>query len=198
MYLTKNGEKNHSLLMVASGKHLITDTVTSVGLVIGLLVVWLTGYLWLDNVIAIIFGLFILKTGYSLIQRSVTGLLDEADIQKIDLVINELEKSRQDNWIDIHNLRVLKFGSTLHVDCHITLPWYNSLDEVHNEIATLEEIVRVNSGRDVEFFIHADPCAMPDSCRICQIKSCKHRKADLVKKVKWDSQHLLPNKKHSA
>jgi cation diffusion facilitator family transporter len=196
IYLTKSGKKNHSLLMVASGKHLITDTITSIGLVVGLVVVWITGYLWLDNVIAIIFGSIIFKTGYSLIHRSVTGLLDEADIQKIDLIINELEKSRRINWIDIHNLRVLKFGSTLHVDCHITLPWYNSLEETHNEVTLLEKTVRENSGRDVEFFIHADPCIMPDSCTICQIDTCPHRKAEFVKKVKWDSAHLLPNKKH--
>ncbi len=197
IYLTKNGKINHSLLMIASGKHLITDTITSVGLVIGLAVVWLTDYLWLDNIIAIIFGLIILKTGYSLIHKSVTGLLDEADVQKIDLIINELEKNRRVEWIDIHNLRVLKFGSTLHVDCHITLPWYNSLENSHNEITSLEKMVQESSGRDVEFFIHADPCIMPDSCKICQIKTCDHRKSDFVKKIIWNSKNLLPNKKHS-
>jgi len=197
-FLTKSGKANHSLLMTASGKHLISDTITSVGLVIGLAVVWLTDLLWLDNVIAIIFGLVILKTGYSLLRKSITGLLDEADVQKLELIINELERSRRDKWIDIHNLRVLKFGSRLHVDCHITLPWYDSLEESHDEVNALEEIVRINSGRDVEFFIHADPCEMPKSCRICQIDNCQHRKDKFVKKIKWDMHNLLPNKKHEA
>ncbi len=195
-YLKKSGEKNHSLLMVASGRHLISDTISSVGLVIGLIVVWLTDMFWLDSVMAIIFGVIILKTGYSLLKKSVTGLLDETDLQKVEFIIGELEKSRRDKWIDIHNLRVIKYGSRLHVDCHITLPWYDTLEAAHDEVNAVEECVRQNSGREIEFFIHADPCVMPSSCRVCLIKDCTHRKAEFQRKIEWNTENLLPDKKH--
>lgn len=196
-YLVKEGNRNNSLLMVASGKHLLSDTLTSVGLVAGLVIVWITDLLWIDSIIAIIFGIVILRTGYNLIRKSVTGLLDEADFKKLELIISEMEANRRERWIDIHNLRVLKFGSKLHVDCHITLPWYDSLEKSHDEIVMLENLVRKTSGHDVEFFIHADPCVMPHSCKICQVKDCKYRQAEFKKKIEWNTNNLLPNKRHS-
>jgi cation diffusion facilitator family transporter len=195
-YLVKEGNKSNSLLMVASGKHLLSDTLTSVGLIAGLAIVWFTGLIWIDNIVAIIFGLIILQTGYKLIRKSVTGLLDEADVKKLELIINEMNANRRERWIDIHNLRVLKFGSKLHVDCHITLPWYDSLENTHDEIVLLENLVRKTSGHDVEFFIHADPCVMPHSCKICQVSECKYRQADFMKKIEWDTANILPNKRH--
>ncbi len=196
MYLVREGNKSNSLLMVASGKHLLSDTLTSIGLIVGLAIVWFTGLVWIDNIVAIIFGLIILQTGYKLIRKSVTGLLDEADVKKLELIINEMNANRRERWIDIHNLRVLKFGSKLHVDCHITLPWYDSLEKSHDEIALLENLVRKTSGHDVEFFIHADPCVMPHSCKICQVSECKYRQADFMKKIEWNTANILPNKRH--
>lgn len=195
-YLIKEGNRSNSLLMVASGKHLLSDTLTSIGLIAGLAIVWFTGLLWLDSIIAIIFGFVILRTGYNLIRRSVTGLLDEADFKKLELIISEMNANRRERWIDIHNLRVLKFGSKLHVDCHITLPWYESLEKSHEEIVMLENLVRKTSGHEVEFFIHADPCIMPHSCRICQVKDCKYRQAEFERKITWNTDNLLPNRKH--
>ena len=64
---------------------------------------------WLDNVIAIIFGLFIFHTGYKLIKESVNNLLDEADSEKLNLLVTILNDNRKEKWIDMHNLRVLKF-----------------------------------------------------------------------------------------
>jgi cation diffusion facilitator family transporter len=196
-FLVREGNRNNSLLMVASGKHLLSDTLTSIGLIAGLAIVWFTNLLWIDSIIAIIFGIIILRTGYNLIRKSVTGLLDEADMKKLELIINEMDTHRREKWIDIHNLRVLKFGSKLHVDCHITLPWYESLEKTHDEIVMLENLVRKNSGHDVEFFIHADPCVMPHSCRVCQVQECKYRQAEFVKKIQWNTENLLPNKRHS-
>ncbi len=196
MFLIKKGKKYHSVLMNADGKHLIADTISSGALIIGLLIIHLTGFLWFDNVLAILLGLFILLTGYNITKQSIMGLLDEADNETIGIMIYILNQNRQIKWIDMHNLRVLKYGSYLHVDCHITLPWYLSLEEAHTEVTAVEDLLNKNLEGRVEFFIHADPC-LPGSCPICMIEDCKVRQSPFVKKLEWNTVNLLPDKKHS-
>ena len=118
----------------------------------------LTALLWLDNVLAIIFGIVIFHTGYKLIRVSVTGLLDEADYEKLEKMIELLNQKRHPKWIDIHNLRAIKYGSQLHVDCHITLPWYDSLEDSHNEVHAVEDLLKSSMDDEIEVFIHSDPC----------------------------------------
>ena len=125
-------------------------------------------------------------------------MLDEADYEKLQLLISELQNNRKEKWIDIHNLRVIKYGSNLHVDCHITLPWYEALESAHEEVTAVEKLIKKNLGSDVEFFIHSDPCIMPNSCTICQIKECTFRKAAFKEKIEWNIQNMLPNKKHQS
>jgi cation diffusion facilitator family transporter len=195
--LVKMGKHHQSLLMIANGKHLISDTLSSVGLVSGLILILLTGLLWIDNVMAVIFGGIILITGFRILKTSVNSLLDEADYEKLELIIRELQRHRKDKWIDIHNLRVIKYGPNLHVDCHITLPWYDSLEESHAAVNEVETLVKETLGGPVEFFIHADPCEMPRSCSICQVKECTYRQADFERKIDWELSNMLPNQKHS-
>ncbi|MEW6468771.1 MAG: cation diffusion facilitator family transporter [Bacteroidota bacterium] len=194
-YLVRNGKKYHSMVLIADGKHLISDTVSSIGLLAGLALIWLTGLYWIDNVVALIFGGAILYTGIKLIREAVSGLLDKADVDLLQRLIEVLNKHRRDAWIDIHNLRVIKYGSGLHVDAHLTLPWYFSLEQAHREINMMERLVRTELGDEIEFFIHADPCP-PASCPLCLVAGCAHRKHDFVKKIEWELQNLLPDTKH--
>ena len=181
--------------MIADGKHLLSDTVSSIGLVVGLIVIYFTGILWLDNIVAIIFGAFIFYTGLKLLKESVNNLLDEADYEKLDQVIEILNSNRRDKWIDMHNLRVIKYGAHLHIDAHITLPWYDKLEDSHSEVTAVEMLIKEKLEGEVEFFIHADPC-LPTSCPICTIKDCTYRKSDSIKKLDWTLENLLPDKKH--
>jgi cation diffusion facilitator family transporter len=194
-YLVKHGKLHSSVLMIADGKHLLTDTLASTGLLVGLLLIQLTHLLWLDNVIAILYGGFILRMGYVLLKSSINSLLDEADYDKLHFLIGVLNKSRRSKWIDIHNLRVLKYGSHLHIDCHLTLPWYDSLEESHAEVSAVEKLIKEELLGEVEFFIHSDPC-LPSSCPICTLVGCKVRKADFVKRLDWTIENLLPDQKH--
>ena len=195
-YLLNLGKKHQSVIMTADGKHLISDTVSSIGLVIGLLVIHFTGLLWLDHVIAIIFGGFIFYTGYKLLQQSITGLLDEADYENLEKLITVLNDNRKDKWIDIHNLRVLKYGHTLHIDAHITLPWYDNLDNTHDDVIAVEHIIKEKIHEEIDYFIHSDPC-IPASCAICSINNCKVRSTPFERKLNWTLKNLLPNRKHS-
>jgi cation diffusion facilitator family transporter len=194
-YLKKKGKQHNSALMIADGKHLLSDTISSIGLVVGLVVIYFTKSYWLDNIIAMLFGAFIFHTGYKLLKESVNNLLDEADYVQLDKVIKILNDNRREKWIDMHNLRVLKYGAHLHIDAHITLPWYDKLEDSHEEVTAVENLITEKLEGEVEFFIHADPC-LPSSCPICPIKNCAFRKAENVKRLDWTLENLLPDKKH--
>ncbi len=195
-HLVRKGEALHSDLMIADGKHLITDMVSSVGLIAGLAVIVLTKLMWLDGVMAVIFGALILRTGYLLIKESANTLLDKADEAKLHTLAKILSEARRDLWVDVHSLRVLKYGSHLHVDCHVTLPWYESLESMHGEIKAIEKIVRDRLQDEVEFFIHSDPCDPRISCPICPLSTCVHRKSPFVKRLEWTLENMLPDGKH--
>ncbi len=195
-FLVKQGKKTDSALMVADGKHLIIDTVSSVAVVIGLVIIYFTKLFWLDNLIAILLGLYIFYTGFQLLKESVNSLLDEADYEKLDEVVKILNENRHEKWIDMHNLRVLKYGAHLHIDAHITLPWYERLEQSHAEVTAVEELITDKLEGEVEFFIHADPC-LPVSCPLCPLKECKERKMEFVKRLDWTLENLLPDQKHT-
>lgn len=195
IYLVKKGKAHNSSLMIADGKHLLSDTISSIGLVVGLIVIYFTKIMWLDNIVAIIFGGFIFYTGLKLLKESVNNLLDEADYEKLNQVIEILNSNRRDKWIDMHNLRVIKYGAHLHIDAHITLPWYDKLEDSHSEVTAVEMLIKEKLEGEVEFFIHADPC-LPTSCPICTIKDCTYRKTDPVKRLDWTLENMLPDKKH--
>jgi cation diffusion facilitator family transporter len=195
-FLMAKSKKENSLLLKAEGKHLLTDTWSSLALALGLLIIHFTNLLWIDSALALLFGLFILKEGYSIFKESLNHLLDEADFHSLQKLVVALQKSRKTAWIDIHNLRIIKYGSRLHIDAHLTLPWYNNLEESHKEVSDLELSLKEKLGENVEFFIHTDPCIPPISCQICNILQCKERKSPFVKEVEWDLKNILPDAKH--
>ncbi|MBL7884898.1 MAG: cation diffusion facilitator family transporter, partial [Bacteroidia bacterium] len=111
-------------------------------------------------------------------------------------VVDILNKNRKPKWIDMHNLRVIKYGDHLHIDAHITLPWYDQLEDSHIEVTAVEDLIKDKLEGDVEFFIHADPC-LPTSCSICTIDTCLHRRTQFLKRLDWTLENMLPDKKHN-
>ena len=195
-FLIKKGSKLHSPTMIADGKHLMTDTWSSIGLIIGLFIIYLTKLYWIDNVITIGLGGLITYTGLHLIKESVFNLLDKTDYIKIEHLIQIINSKRKSSWIDIHNLQVVKYGSVVHVDCHMTLPWYFTLEESHRELDNLDKMVAEEFSHEIEFFIHADPC-LPASCSICEMHECTVRKQVFIRKLEWNISNILPDNKHT-
>lgn len=191
----QKGKKNNSIALIATGKHLISDTFTTIGVVVGLAVILITDILWIDGAIAIIFGLIIIYTGYQIISKSVSGIMDEADEDLLKQLVDWLNKNRNETWIDMHNLRIIKYGSVLHIDCHITLPWYFTVREAHNEINKIETLVKQKFGNSVELFTHSDDC-LPESCKICILSNCVHRVHKLESKIEWTIENVRKNEKH--
>ncbi|MFT4543724.1 MAG: cation diffusion facilitator family transporter [Bacteroidia bacterium] len=194
--ITENyGKKYKSPTMVASGKHLKSDGYTSFGMIIGLGIVLLTGYAWIDSAIALGFGVFIGFIGIKEIRKSFAGIMDEADFDLLKQLITELNLNRTENLIDLHNFRAQKFGKNIHIDCHITVPSYLTVEEAHVEIETAEQIVKGSNPEGVEMFIHTDPCA-PSSCRICSKSSCSIRSTENQERIEWTLDNVLANRKH--
>ncbi len=196
-YCVKVGRKNSSLALIASGKHLRSDTYTTIGIVAGLILLYYTEVIWIDSAVAIIFAFIIIYTGYRIIRTSLAGIMDQADEQLLKELIVSLNENRNANWIDLHNLRIIKYGAVLHMDCHLTVPWYFNVHQAHDEVDDLSGLVRKKFGESVELFVHSDGC-LDFSCPICIKTDCPVRKHALVEKVDWTMENILSNKKHQV
>jgi len=190
------GKKNNSLALIASGKHLKTDTYTTVGIIIGLGAIYLTKLQWMDSAIALLFALIIIYTGYKIVRQSIAGIMDEADTELLSKMVELINENRRENWIDMHNLRVIKYGGQLHVDAHITVPWFLNVHEAHIEIDVIALLIRKRFGDSLELFIHSDGC-LYYQCNICNKKNCPVRHADFEKQIDWNVDNVSSNKKHS-
>ncbi len=194
-YLINTGKKHKSITLEADGKHLLTDAITSAGLVIGIVLIKLTAIYWMDSVISILLGLYIIYNGYKLTRRSVGGLMDESNSTLVETIIEILQQNRKDPWIDVHNLRAQQYGADLHIDCHITLPYYFDLNRVHQEISDIDKMINGNADRKTELFIHADPC-LPACCNYCRMKVCPVRQEPFRAEIKWTIENATKNQKH--
>ncbi|WP_439882960.1 cation diffusion facilitator family transporter [Pontibacter sp. MBLB2868] len=192
----RRGRHSNSLVLVAGGKHLKTDAYSTAGILIGLLLIYITGFIWLDSIVAVIFGIIICITGYRILRSSIAGIMDEADYELLNQIVSVLNNNRRENWIDIHNLRVIKYGATLHIDCHLTVPWYLNVLEAHDEVEAVGRLVRDKIDPSIELFIHTDPC-IEASCSICTKEDCKVRRAPFKDRIEWELDKVISDRKHS-
>lgn len=192
----RRGRKNNSPALVASGKHLQSDTWSTLGIIAGLVLLYFTRITWIDSAVAIAFGIFIMFTAYRIIRKSVAGIMDEADVELLEKMVQVISAKRRENWIDLHNLRVIKYGTVLHVDCHLTLPWYLTVLEAHSEIDALSGLIQNEFGESFEIFVHSDPCIPPSQCKICYKTDCNVRQHNFEKRIDWTLENVSRNKKH--
>lgn len=191
------GKKENSLVLISSGKHLQSDTVTTLGVIISLILVYFTKQYWIDAVVALIFGFYIIIVGYKIIRKSLSGIMDEADPEMLNKLATFLNENRKKEWIDIHNVKIQQFGSRLHIDAHLTLPWYFDLRTAHNEMEEVVKLIAGNTDRSVEFNFHMDDCK-PTSCPVCQILDCPVREFPFTKKIEWTGENISQPDKHSS
>lgn len=195
-FCLRTGKRNNSAALIASGKHLQTDTLSTAGIIAGLLLLYFTGYGWIDGAVAILFGVFIIVTAYRIVRSSVAGIMDEADMKLLERLVHVLNANRRDNWIDQHNLRVIKYGSILHVDCHLTVPWYLNVHEAHKEKDALAALIRKEFGDSFELFVHSDGC-LPFQCQICNKQVCTERQHTFERQITWTLENISSDKKHA-
>jgi cation diffusion facilitator family transporter len=196
-YAEKKGEKTNSLILVSAGKHLQADAYSTLGIIAGLMTMLLTDYkwLWLDGGVALCFAIIVIVTGYRVLRRSISGIMDEMDMTLVKMVISLLQEDRKPQWIDLHNLRVVQNGNVIHIDAHMTLPWYFQVADADTEIHAIEALIRAHFGKEVELFIHIDGC-VPFQCKLCAMPHCQVRQEAFQKQIEWDIDNVWANEKH--
>ncbi len=195
-YCIKTGKKNHSIALQASGKHLQTDTWSTIGIVVGLLLIRFTHIAWIDSAVAIAFGVLIMVEGSKIIRQTIAGIMDEADGELLRELVRVLNTNKPDNWIDLHNLRIIKYGAILHLDCHLTVPWYFNVNEAHVEVDGLDQLIRQHFPQSLEMFVHTDGCVPPGSCAVCPLTACPVRQRSFERRLDWTLDNITTNQKH--
>lgn len=185
--LIKAGRHTHSLTLIADGQHILTDVYTSLGVLGGLVLVWFTGWYWLDGAVACLVAVNILFIGAKLLRRSFQGLMDTSEPELLEEIAQVLARHRKDTWIDIHRLRARRAGSRVLLDFHLILPRDFTLREVHREVKELEQVFNAHFGGQADILIHTDPCEEP-VCPICGHDPCKLRQEDALLQRLWQSQ----------
>ncbi len=193
--LIRIGKKNNSLAIVSTGKLFQIDFFTTAAVAIGITLLILTGNDKIDSIIALALGVYVIYDGYKILRKSLAGIMDEADMVLLEEVIAEINLTRNEKWIDLHNLRVIKYGALMHIDCHLTVPWYFNVNEAHKAVDEFTQLIKNKFGASVEFYIHTDGC-MPFSCPICTLQQCEKRTAPFVKKLDWTLENVLLDIKH--
>lgn len=174
LFLIRTGRKTKSLPLEADGKHLLTDVYTSVGVVGGLLLVRLTGWHWWDPLAACAVAINIVFTGWHLVKESFGRLMDEADPELLDRIVEILNEHRRPDWIDVHELRTRHYGDKVHVDFHLVVPRSFGLPEAHVEAEEIEMMILNTLEEVAEVIVHVDPCE-DQQCERCRHDHCQDR-----------------------
>lgn len=180
----RRGRRNHSLALEASGRHLCTDTYSSLGIVLGLGIVYvgdrfgLYDAQWVDPAMAAAFGAFIVATGARVLYRSMCGIMDRTDEELVREVTRCVNRARALEVIDVHHLRVVRYGMDVHVDVHMVVPDWLTVKRTDEIIETFRAEVYPAIGGSTDITVMAEPCHGL-YCRRCP-SECDHRGAEFV------------------
>lgn len=162
--LVNNGKKYNSITLEADGKHLMTDVWTSGGILLGIALVKLTDWLILDGIVAMGVAINIIWTGYQLMRRSASGLLDTAlSKDEIDKIYQVLDKYKEQN-IKFHSLMTRQSGQRKFILFHILIPGMWDIHQGHNLAEEIENKIRMQfPDFPTTVFTHLEPVEDPVS-----------------------------------
>lgn len=155
-YLVRFGRKARSPALVADGKHLITDVISSLGVLIGVVLVLLTGWTVLDSVLAVIVGLTVLWSGWELVKESVGGLMDEAASAEVLDKIRAQISEQGEGALEAHDLRTRIAGKTTFIDFHLVVPGSMTVEVAHNICDRIEAAIAADVP-GARITIHVEP-----------------------------------------
>jgi len=155
-YLLWVGKKHGSLILVADGRHVLTDCLTSLGVLVGLGLTILTGWPRLDPIVGILVALDILWMGSKLIRQSIGGLMDEVDPTTQAQIRRLLIEITAEAGIEFHGLRHRNAGNTTWVEFHLLFPKNTSLESAHLLATKIEERIQQNSPMRTEVISHLE------------------------------------------
>lgn len=154
--LIRSGRKHRSAALTADGQHIMSDVVTSVGVLVGLLLALATGYAIFDPILAILVALNILYQGWKVISQSIGGLMDQAVEPQEEEAIKQAIATHAEGSIGVHDLKTRRAGSVTFVDFHLVVPAKMTVREAHDICDRLEDAIRAaHAGSTIA--IHVEP-----------------------------------------
>lgn len=174
-YLVRLGKRHQSAALVASGRHVLSDFYTSVAVIVGLLLVRITGLQWLDPVSALVVGLVLAWTGFHLVRDSIHALMDAEDQGLIGELGQHFSAARRPGIIRIHHARVIRSGAYHHIDAHVVVPEFWNVETAHAETNAFEALVLDRYSHAGEIHFHIDPCRRV-YCHVCDVAQCPLRR----------------------
>lgn len=192
-YLRNKGRSIDSPALSASGQHLLSDFITSAAVILGLILVKLTGFIWLDSALAIMISIHLLIVGFYVIRDSISGLMDKVEegiLQHWQQLINS---NPFPGIIQIHHLRVMKSGGYHHIDAHVVVPEVWNIKDSHIATTAYEKLLIEKYPFDGEFHFHVDPCRQV-YCQYCDLKDCPIRKESFKERKFFSIEELTHHK----
>jgi cation diffusion facilitator family transporter len=171
LYLVRTGRKTGSLILVANGQHVLTDSWTSFGVVAGLLLTLLTGWYILDPIIALIVAANIVWTGFKLVRQSVAGLMDASDPALDAAVRKVLDAETAARSLRYHERRARRSGSTTWVEFHLLFPPATTLEAAHRHATEIEQALSKALPAPVKVLSHLETLEAHD---LAHGESLKH------------------------
>jgi len=161
--LIRAGREHRSITLESDGRHLMTDVWTSVGVIIGVFLVSVTGWLILDPIIALLVAVNITWTGFQLMRRSANGLMDAAVAPKEKKTITEvLEKYVENEGIEYHALRTRESGARRFISLHVVVPGEWTVTRGHQLCEQIENDIRA-AIKNAVVFTHLESLDDPAS-----------------------------------
>lgn len=174
LFLLGAGKRYRSVTLIADGTHVLADFWTSLATVVGLSLVMVTGRAWLDPAIAALIGLNLVRTGVRLVRHAAGGLLDQQDSDILGRVLDAINANLMPGVIRVHCLRAIRSGRFAHVDAHLIVPEFWTVEEAHDFTTAFERRVVRSLGLPSELALEVEPCRR-QFCASCEVDPCPIR-----------------------
>lgn len=192
--IARAGRRLESLTVESDGVHLRSDGLTTSGAFVSLLVVHFTGWVWLDALTACLMAVWLGISGVGIVRRAVGGLMDEAVPDLLDAIAHRLEHIRQPGWLTPHHAKVHRHGQYVHIDLHLVLPRFWTLEQAHDVSLRIEQELRDEFGTRSDIMTHLEPCR-PSACAECDLAECPIRESNFDSRIRWSGSSIrLPQR----
>lgn len=156
-YALRKGKRNKSIALESTGKHLISDAYTTVGITVALIVYEFTGAVWIDPIVSIALALMLIWIGYRIVRKSLSGVMDEADEHLVNEIITILKDNQKPEWTRFKGIRVLQSGNIIHIDGFVYLPPHFTVLEADQSLREIHELLvkHYGDGTETAFVVRA-------------------------------------------